>query len=165
MMKVLVGYPSEDEEFVIAERAIGPDIDVGAVITTEQLAQLQRDCRAAYIDPSLITYAVKLVAATREPAKVGQADLAKYVAFGASPRATIWLVEGARALAFLRGRPYALPEDLLDLVPDVLRHRVTLTYEALADGVTPDAFIGRIMKAMPTPARALAHEQQRAANA
>jgi len=165
MMKVLVGYPSEDEEFVIAERAIGPDIDVGAVITTEQLAALQRECRAAYIDPALITYAVKLVAATREPAKVGQADLAKYVAFGASPRATIWLVEGARALAFLRGRPYALPEDLLDLVPDVLRHRVTLTYEALADGVTPDAFIGRILKAMPAPARPLAHEQQRAANA
>lgn len=159
MMKVLVGYPSEDEEFVIVERVIGPAIEIGSVVTTEQLSQLQRECRACYVDPALISYAVKLVAATREPAKVGQVDLAKYVAFGASPRATIWLVEGARALAFLRGRNYALPEDLLDLVPDVLRHRVTLTYEALADGVTPDSFVERIVKALPAPARPLAHER------
>jgi MoxR-like ATPase len=159
MMKVVVGYPSEDEEFVIVERVIGPAIEVVSVVTTEQLAQLQRECRAAYVDPALITYAVKLVAATREPAKVGQADLAKYVAFGASPRATIWLIEGARALAFLRGRAYVLPEDLLDLVPDVLRHRVTLTYEALADGITPDSFVERIVKALPAPARPLAHDK------
>ena len=163
MMKVLVGYPSEDEEFVIVERVIGPPIEVGAVVTTAQLAQLQRECRATYVDPSLITYAVKLVAATREPAKVGQVDLAKYVAFGASPRATIWLIEGARALAFLRGRHYALPEDLVDLVPDVLRHRVTLTYEALADGLTPDAFIERIVRALPAPPKPLSHEPPRAA--
>jgi MoxR-like ATPase len=155
-----VGYPSEDEEFVIVERVIGPAIEVVSVVTTEQLAQLQRECRAAYVDPSLISYAVKLVAATRDPSKVGQADLAKYVAFGASPRATIWLIEGARALAFLRGRAYALPEDLLDLVPDVLRHRVTLTYEALADGLTPDSFVERIVKALPAPARPLAHDSQ-----
>jgi MoxR-like ATPase len=90
---------------------------------------------------------------------VGQAELAKYVAFGASPRATIWLVEGSRALAFLRGRSYVLPEDLLDLVPDVLRHRVTLTYEALADGLTADAFIERVVKALPAPPRPLAHER------
>jgi MoxR-like ATPase len=155
MMKVLVGYPSEDEEFVIVERVIGPAIDIGAVITTAQLAQLQKECRAAYVDPSLITYAVKLVAATREPAKVGQVDLAKYVAFGASPRATIWLIEGARALAFLRGRNYALPEDVIDLVPDVLRHRITLTYEAMADGITADSFVERIVKAVPAPAKPL----------
>jgi MoxR-like ATPase len=165
MMKVLVGYPSEDEEFVIVERVIGPNIEIGAVITTDQLAALQRECRAAYVDPSLISYAVKVVAATRDPGKVGQSDLAKYVAFGASPRATIWLIEGARALAFLRGRAYALPEDLIDLVPDVLRHRVTLTYEALADGLTPDAFIERILKALPAPAKPLAHEPARVVNA
>jgi MoxR-like ATPase len=164
MMKVLVGYPSEDEEFVIVERAIGAAIEIGAVLTTAQLAQLQRECRASYVDPSLISWAVKLVAATREPAKVGQAELAKYVAFGASPRATIWLIEGARALAFLRGRAYALPEDVQDIVLDVLRHRVTLTYEALAEGMTPDTFVERIVKALPAPARPLAHEQaQRAA--
>jgi MoxR-like ATPase len=155
MMKVLVGYPNEEEEFVIVERVIGPAIEIGSVITTAQLAQLQKECRAAYVDPSLISYAVKLVAATREPARVGQVDLAKYVAFGASPRATIWLIEGARALAFLRGRNYALPEDVLDLVSDVLRHRVTLTYEAMADGVTADSFIERIVKAVPAPAKPL----------
>jgi len=165
MMKVLVGYPSEDEEFVIVERVIGPSIDIASVVTTEQLAQLQRECRAAYVDPSLISYAVRLVAATREPAKVGLTDLAKYVAFGASPRATIWLIEGARALAFLRGRAYALPQDVLDIVADVLRHRITLTYEALADGVTPDSFIERVLRALPAPAQPLAHESQRAANA
>jgi MoxR-like ATPase len=159
MMKVLVGYPTEDEEFVIVERVIGPAIEVASVVTTEQLAQLQRECRNAYVDPALITYAVKLVAATRDPGKVGQAELAKYVAFGASPRATIWLVEGSRALAFLRGRSYVLPEDLLDLVPDVLRHRVTLTYEALADGLTADTFIERVVKALPAPPRPLAHER------
>jgi len=165
MMKVLVGYPSEDEEFVIVERVIGPAIEIASVVTTEQLAQLQRECRACYVDPSLITWAVKLVAATREPAKVGQADLTKYVAFGASPRATIWLIEGARALAFLRGRSYALPQDVLDIVPDVLRHRMTLTYEALAEGLTPDAFVERIVRALPVPAQPLARETQRAANA
>jgi MoxR-like ATPase len=165
MMKVLVGYPSEDEEFVIVERGIGPPIDVAAVMSAEQLAQVQKECRASYVDPSLITYAVRLVAATREPAKVGLADLAKYVAFGASPRATLWLIEGARALGYLRGRTYALPEDVLDLVPDVLRHRVTLTYEALADGVTADGFIERVVKALPPPAKPLAHEAPRVANA
>ncbi len=99
------------------------------------------------------------MAATREPAKVGLKDLAKYVAFGASPRATICLIEGARALAFLRGRNYVLPEDLLDLTGDVLRHRISLTYEALADGVTADTLVERIVKALPAPARPLAHVQ------
>jgi MoxR-like ATPase len=164
MMKVLVGYPSEDEEFVIVERVTGPAVEVAAVAAPEQLMQLQRDCRNAYVDPALISYAVKLVGATREPAKVGLKDLAKYVAFGASPRATICLIEGARALAFLRGRAYVLPEDLLDLTGDVLRHRISLTYEALADGVTADALIERIVKALPAPAKPLAHDERSAAN-
>ena len=159
MMKVLVGYPTEEEEFVIVERVTGTPVDVVAVATPEQLMQLQRECRNAYVDPALITYAVKLVAATREPAKAGLKDLAKYIAFGASPRATICLIEGARALAFLRGRSYVLPEDLLDLTGDVLRHRISLTYEALADGITADALVERIVKALPAPARPLAHVQ------
>ena len=164
MMKVLVDYPSEDEEFVIVERVTGPAVEVAAVATTDQLAQLQRECRNAYVDPALITYAVKLVAATRDPAKAGLKDFAKYVAFGASPRATICLIEGARALAFLRGRAYVLPEDLLDLTGDVLRHRVSLTYEALADGITADALIERIVKALPAPAKPLSHDERIAVN-
>ena len=166
MMKVLVGYPTEDEEFVIVERVIGPAIDVAAVVSANQLAALQHECRQVYVDPSLITYAVKLVAATREPAKAGLAELAKYVAFGASPRATIWLIEGARALALLRGRAYALPEDVIDLVADVLRHRISLTYEALADGMNAERLIERITQAVPAPARPLEHSNEaRAANA
>jgi MoxR-like ATPase len=158
MMKVLVGYPNEEEEFVIVQRVTGAAIAVSAVATTDQLGALQRECRAVYVDPSLIGYAVKLVAATREPAKAGL-DIGKYLAFGASPRATINLIEGARALAYLRGRGYVLPEDVTDLVPDVLRHRLSLTYEALADGMNADGLIDLVLKKVPVPARPLEHER------
>jgi MoxR-like ATPase len=158
MMKVLVGYPNEEEEFVIVQRVTGAAIAVSAVATTDQLGALQRECRAVYVDPSLIGYAVKLVSATREPAKAGL-DIGKYLAFGASPRATINLIEGARALAYLRGRGYVLPEDVTDLVPDVLRHRLSLTYEALADGMNADGLIDLVLKKVPVPARPLEHER------
>jgi MoxR-like ATPase len=151
MMKVLVGYPSEEEEFVIVERVTGPATGVSAVCTTEQLAELQQQCRAIYVDPGLIQYAVKLVSATRRPDRFGLAEYARYITFGASPRATINLIEGARALAFLRARSYVLPADVIDLVPDVLRHRLVLSYEALSDGQTADALVMRIMKAVPAP--------------
>ena len=155
MMKVLVGYPSEDEEVMIVNRVTGPRIDVSPIATPEQLAELQEECRAVYVDPGLIQYAVRVVSATRRPASYGLDDLDRYVTFGASPRATIGLIEGARALALLRGRHYAVPEDVIDLVPDVLRHRLSLSYEAMSDGVTPDALIGRIVQAMPVPERPL----------
>ncbi|NSX03333.1 AAA family ATPase [Cupriavidus gilardii] len=155
MMKVLVGYPSEDEEVVIVNRVTGPRIDVSPIATPEQLAELQEECRNVYVDPGLIQYAVRVVAATRKPASYGLDDLDRYVTFGASPRATIGLIEGARALALLRGRHYAVPEDVIDLVPDVLRHRLSLSYEAMSDGVTADALIGRIVQAMPVPERPL----------
>ena len=155
MMKVLVGYPTEEEEFVIVERVTGVAQDVAAVATTDELAALQRECRAGYVDPSLMQYAVRLVAATRTPERFGIKDLAHYVTFGASPRATIHLVEAARALAFLRGRAYALPQDVTDLAPDVLRHRLSLSYEALADAITPDQIIARIMQQVPAPEKPL----------
>ncbi len=151
MMKVLVGYPSEEEEFVIVERVTGAAVAVGAVTTTERLAELQRACRRVYVDPSLVQYAVRLVAATRDPARFGIDDLNRLLAFGASPRATINLIEGARALACLRGRPYVLPEDVTDLVPDVLRHRLVLSYEALAEAMTPDQLVRRVLAAVPAP--------------
>ncbi len=155
MMKVLVGYPSEDEEVVIVNRVTGPRIDVSPIATPEQLTELQEECRAVYVDPGLIQYAVRVVSATRRPASYGLDDLDRYVTFGASPRATIGLIEGARALALLRGRHYAVPEDVIDLVPDVLRHRLSLSYEAMSDGITADALIGRIVQAMPVPERPL----------
>jgi MoxR-like ATPase len=155
MMKVLVGYPSEQEEFVIVERVTGPEIEVAAVATTEQLSALQSTCREVYVDPQLVQYAVKLVTATRDPERFGVTDIARYITFGASPRATIHLIEGARALAFLRGRQYALPEDVTDLVPDVLRHRLVLSYEALSESRTPDEIVVRIMQAVRAPEKPL----------
>ena len=164
MMKVIVDYPTEEEEFVIVERVTGAPVEVQPVATTLQLAGLQQACRSLYVDPSLMQYAVKLVAATRDPARAGLSDMARYITFGASPRATINLVEGGRALAFLRGRGYVLPEDMVDLAPDVLRHRLTLSYEALAEGITADTIIGKLMQRLPAPDKPLEARVQLAAN-
>jgi MoxR-like ATPase len=155
MMKVLVGYPTEEEEFVIVDRVTGVPNDIVPMAATEQLSALQRECRSVYVDPSLMQYAVRLASATRNPDRYGLNDLATYVSFGASPRAPINLIEGARALAFLRGRTYVLPEDVTDLVPDIFRHRLVLTYEALAEGMTPDQLIHRIMRQIPAPDKPL----------
>ncbi|MES2226153.1 MAG: MoxR family ATPase [Pseudomonadota bacterium] len=155
MMKVLVDYPDEEEEFVIAQRVTGPATVVSAVASMGQLAELQQECRKVYVDPSLMQYAVRLVSATRRPERYDLADLAKYLSYGASPRATIGLIEGARALAFMRGRGYALPEDMTGLVADVFRHRLVLSYEALADGLSADAIVQRVMKKIPVPDKPL----------
>jgi len=155
MMKVLVDYPTEEEEFVIVERVTGVMTDAGAVATTEELGALQRECRKGYVEPSLMQYAVRLAAATRDPEKLGIKNLAKYLTYGASPRASIHVIEGARALAFLRGRDYALPEDVTDLVPDVFRHRLVLSYEALAEGLSADEVVKRVMQHVRPPAKPL----------
>ncbi len=155
MMKVLVGYPSEEEEFVIVERVTGAAADVATVATTEELGELQRQCRTGYVDPSLVQYAVRLTGATRDPSRHGVTDASKYITFGASPRASIHLIEAARALAFLRGRSYALPEDVKDVAPDVLRHRLVLSYEALADGVTADDLVRKVMQRVAAPDKPL----------
>lgn len=155
MMKVLVGYPREEEEFVIVERVTGAPQSVSPVATTAQLRELQRLSRAGFVDPVLIQYAVKLVSATRDPSRCGLADIARYITFGASPRASINLVEAARALAFLRGRGYVFPQDMIDIAPDVLRHRLVLSYEALSDGVSADELIARILKQVSPPDKPL----------
>jgi MoxR-like ATPase len=160
MLKVLVVYPNQTEEFVIVERMTGALQTVQRVIDTEQLLALQRAADAVYVDPALIEYAVKLVTATRNPELVGQRDLTPFLAYGASPRASINLILGARALAFVRGRGYALPQDVSDLALDVIRHRLVLSYEALADNVSPDDLLKRILKAVPQPEVPL-HERQR----
>jgi MoxR-like ATPase len=160
MMKVLVGYPSEEEEFVIVNRVTGPENEVAAVAATDQLQALQRECRAGFVDPALVRYAVRLAAATREPARYGMPALADYLSYGASPRAPIHLIEGARALAHLRGRSYVLLEDVTDLVADVFRHRLVLSYQALADAVTADDIIDWVMEQTPAPEMPLeAHVQ------
>ena len=158
LMKVQVDYPTDEEEFVIVQRVTGPKVVVNAVATTDQLAQLQAQCRAVYVDPALVQYAVKLVAATRKPDLHGLPALAPCITYGASPRATIGLVEGARALALMRGRSYALSEDMVDLVPDVLRHRVVVSYEGLSEGLDSEAVIEQIMGVVRPPAKLLSHE-------
>lgn len=155
MMKVLVGYPSEEEEVVIVNRVTGVENDVAAVATTEQLRALQHECRSAFVDPALVQYAVRLAAATRDPARYGIADLAPYLSYGASPRAPIHLIEGARALACMRGRNYVLPEDVTDLAADVFRHRLVLSYQALTDAMTADVVIETVMQHIPAPEKPL----------
>ncbi len=155
MMKVIVSYPSEEEEFVIVNRVTGPENDVAAVATTEHLKALQRECRAGFVDPALIQYAVRLAAATRDPSRFGIRSVAPYISYGASPRAPIHLIEGGRALAFLRGRSYVLPEDLADLATDVFRHRLVLSYQALADGMTADRILQQVIQHIPPPEKPL----------
>jgi MoxR-like ATPase len=151
MMKVIVDYPSDDEEFVIVERITGTLEGISVVATTEELLALQRESRKGFVDPSLIRYAVRLSAATRNADKAGLPELARYILYGASPRATIHLIEAARALAFLRGRDYVHPRDVVDMVPDVLRHRLVLSYEAMVDAVDSDQILQRIMAKIPVP--------------
>lgn len=161
MMKVLVGYPTEEEEFVIVDRVTGAADQVTPMATTEQLSELQRECRNGYVDPSLKQYAVRLANATREPRRFGLDDLTKFLTYGASPRASINLIEAARALAFLRGRTYTLPADVTDLVPDVFRHRLVLSYEALAEGISADHLIQRILQRIAPPDRVLQSHDSR----
>lgn len=151
MLKVIVGYPSATEEFVIVDRMTTALAQIEKVITTEELAELQNHADQVYVDPALKEYAVRLVATTRDPGSAGRDDLAKYMTYGASPRASINMILAGRALAFLRGRSYALPEDVRDIAADVLRHRIVLSYEALADAVTAEDLISHIMQAVPLP--------------
>jgi MoxR-like ATPase len=165
MMKVLVEYPTEDEEFVIVERVTGHQAVVGSVTSAEEILAAQRAVRTLYIDPALIRYAVQLVSATRNPERVGLKELRPMVQFGASPRATIYLIEGGRALAYLRGRDYVLPEDVADVARDVLRHRIVLSYEAMAENLDADDIVLRIMKRLPPPTKVLDAHGRVAANA
>ncbi len=151
MMKVLVGYPNEREEFVIVERMTGTLLPVIKIVTTDELLVLQRESDEVYVDPSLIEYAVRLVSATRQPAAYGVGDAARYITYGASPRASINLILTARALAFVRGRNYVLPQDILDMALDVMRHRLVLSYEAMSDGVTSDMLLKKILERIPVP--------------
>jgi MoxR-like ATPase len=160
MMKVLVGYPNETEEYVIVERMIETAASAQPVMTTARLLELQRESQKVYIDPTLIQYAVRLAAATRDPGKFGDATLAKYIMYGASPRASINLTIGARALAFIRGRTYAIVQDATDLVLDVMRHRLVLSYEAVSDGVSSDVVLQRIMALVPPPAQPLRTQEE-----
>jgi MoxR-like ATPase len=151
MMKVLVGYPSPTEEFVIVERMTGTLEPTMPVIDVAQLRSLQKEADAVYVDPALIEYAVKVTGATRDPNSIGMKEIGRYITFGASPRASINLILAGKALAYLRGRAYALPNDVRDIAADVLRHRVVLSYEALSDNVTVDDLLQKVLGAVRLP--------------
>jgi MoxR-like ATPase len=152
MLKVLVGYPNNTEEFVIVERMTGTLETVGKVLEPDKLLALQNLVDQVYADPALIEYAVKVVNATRQPRMVSLDDLERFIMFGVSPRASINLILTARALAFVRGRTYVLPQDVRDMVLDVCRHRLVLSYEALSENVSSDDILNQILDKIPLPA-------------
>jgi len=151
MMKVVVGYPTSPEEHAIVERSLQPAGPPQVMLTPQDLIHMRARVGQVYVDPAIVDYTVRLVAATRSPGAVGLADLDRYVTYGASPRATIALVQGGRALAFLRGRDYVLPYDVDEVALDVLRHRMVLSYEALADDLDADAILTRVLRAVTIP--------------
>ena len=158
MLKVVVGYPAFGEEAEVVRRSLAPAALVERVLSVEALRGYQEATRAVYVDRPVAEYAVALAAATRDPAAEGLDDLAPLVEFGASPRGSINLVLAARALALLRGRGYVLPHDVADLAHDVLRHRLVLTYEALASGVSADDVVARVLEAVEAPRIDLARD-------
>jgi MoxR-like ATPase len=151
MLKVVIGYPEHDEELTVVHRQLVPHPELRQEVSLEDLKALQRAVFDVYIDPALVSYAVALATATRDPAAHGLPDLAPYIAFGASPRGPISLVQSARALSLVRGRDYALAEDLQALARDALRHRLVLTYQALAEDVTPEAILDQVLEVVPVP--------------
>jgi MoxR-like ATPase len=155
MMKVLVDYPNERDEFVIVERVTGALAPVSPVVTTAQLIELRREAEKVYVDPSLIEYAVRLATATREPDKFNIPDIDKYIMYGASPRASINMIITARSLAFIRGRTYVVPQDVVDMALDVMRHRLVLSYEAMSDDISSDIIVQHILDKIPVPAQPL----------
>ncbi len=151
LMKIVVSYPSPAEEVEIVHRmGVAPPV-VRQVLSTDELLRLQRATDRVYIDRAVVEYAVSLVLATREPGRFGLGDLAELITYGASPRASLGLVAGGRALALLRGRTYVLPQDVFDVAPDVLRHRVVLSYEALAQAGDVDSVLARVLGTVPAP--------------
>jgi MoxR-like ATPase len=151
MLKVVIGYPHHDEELTVVQRQLVDAPELRQALSLDELKALQRAVFDIYVDPSLVSYAVDIATATREPAAHGLPDIAQYVSYGASPRGPISLVQGARALALMRGREYVLVEDLQALVRDALRHRLVLSYQALAEEVSPDAILEQVLAAVPAP--------------
>ena len=151
MFKVLVDYPTATEEFVIVERMVAGLEKVHEVMQVEQLREIQKAVHTVFVDPALIDYAVRVATATRKPSSIGLENLARYVSYGVSPRASIYMITAAQALALVRGRRYVLPEDVQAIAPDVLRHRMVLSYEALSDDVSVQHIVDAVLQSVPLP--------------
>jgi MoxR-like ATPase len=152
LLKIVVGYPSDVEEREIVYRVGVRTPSAGQVLDPTTLLRLQAKADAVFVHNALVDYAVRLVFATREPARHGVPDVAQLIQYGASPRASLGIVRAARALALMRGRDYALPQDVVDIAPDILRHRLVLSYDALADDIPADHIVNRVLQAVPPPA-------------
>jgi MoxR-like ATPase len=156
MLKILIDYPEHDEELTIVQRQLVPHPELREALTLEELKELQRAVLDVYVDPALVSYAVTLAAGTRDPKAIGLPELAEYIEFGASPRGPISVVQAGRALALLRGRDYVTTEDVQMLAKDALRHRLVLSYQALAEGVWPDSILDSVIGAVRAPETSLA---------
>jgi len=159
MLKVLVDYPAHDEELTVVARSLEEAPQLEQVLSLTELQDLQRRATEIYVDPALISWTVDVATATREPAKHGLTDVADYIAFGASPRGPISLVSAGRALALIRGRDYVVPADLEALVRDAFRHRLVLSYRALAEEVAPDTILDQVLAKVPMPQIDLGRQQ------
>ncbi len=151
MFKIAIDYPSDREEVSIVDRSLGEPAEIEQVLSPELLASYQELTRDVFVDRRVSEYAVALVGATRRPRDVGLEEIEPYIEFGASPRGSINMIHGGRALALLRGRGYVVPDDIRALARDVMRHRMVLTYEALADGLDADALLDKVLDAVEAP--------------
>jgi MoxR-like ATPase len=152
MLKVVIGYPTPEEERRVMDLAMGGAASqVKPVLSPEEIFAMRDVVGMVYIDDQVKDYILNIVLATRDPERIGKADLGQLIDFGASPRASIYLCQGARAIAFLQGRGYVTPQDVKDIAYDVLRHRIILTYEAEAEEVTTENVIGQILGEVPVP--------------
>jgi MoxR-like ATPase len=149
MMKIVLEHPTADEEMTILDRMSVKAPVPAQIMDLAQLQQLQAVADRVFVDRSVSQYAIDLVQATRHPDRFGLDELTSSIALGVSPRATLNLVRGARALAVLRGRTFSIPQDVFDVAPEVLRHRLLLTYDALARDITPDDIVNRILATVP----------------
>src|SRR5690242_2534829 len=151
LMKIVVDYPTAAEEREIIYRMGGEPPVANPVITTDELTRLQVTASRVFVHHAIVDYVVRLVLATRTPAQHGMPDVAQWVSYGASPRASLGLIAAGRALALLRGRDYVLPQDVLDVALDVLPHRMVLSYDAIADGITAAHAVGRVLQTVQLP--------------
>jgi MoxR-like ATPase len=147
MLKILIDYPGHDEELTIVQRQLTAAPELREALSLDDLKKLQRQVFDVYVDPALISYAVRLAKATREPGP----EHAEYISFGASPRGPISITQAGRALALIHGRDYVTTEDVRSLAKDALRHRLVLSYTALAEGVTPDRILDSVLASVPVP--------------
>ena len=151
MLKILVDYPLHDEELTVIQRSLVSPPELTQLLSIDDLRDVQNSVRGIYVDPGLVSYALQLATATRQPENVGLPDLQRFISFGASPRGPISLIHAARGLAAIRGREYVLVQDLQELTKDALRHRLVLSYEALAEQRSPDSLLDEIVAAVPVP--------------